>query len=48
VASQRDNLAALDLTLDDADRATIAALPKGQRIVDPPFAPQWDAMERPN
>jgi len=48
VASQRDNLAALDLTLDDADRATIAALPKDQRIVDPPFAPQWDAMERPN
>jgi 2,5-diketo-D-gluconate reductase B len=42
IASQRDNLAAFDLTLDDADRATIAALPKDQRLVNPPFAPQWD------
>ena len=32
----------IDLTLDDADRATIAALPKDQRLVNPPFAPQWD------
>ena len=42
VESQRDNLAALDLTLDDADRAVIAALPKDQRFVSPPFAPAWD------
>ncbi len=41
-ASQRENLAALDLMLDDADRAAIAALPKDQRVVDPPFAPKWD------
>lgn len=42
VESQRDNLAALELVLDDADRAAIAALPKDQRFVDPPFAPVWD------
>jgi 2,5-diketo-D-gluconate reductase B len=41
-ASQRENLAALDVTLDDTDRAVIAALPKDQRFVSPPFAPQWD------
>ena len=41
VESQRDNLAALDLVLDDADRAEIAALPKDQRFVNPPFAPAW-------
>lgn len=40
--SQRENLAALDLTLDDEDRAIIASLPKDQRLVNPPFAPQWD------
>ena len=42
VLSQRENLGALDVTLDDADRAVIAALPKDQRFVDPPFAPRWD------
>ena len=41
--SQRANLAALDIRLDDADRAAIAALPKDQRFVRPPFAPEWDA-----
>lgn len=41
-ASQRSNLAALDLKLDDDDRAAIARLPKDQRFVNPPFAPQWD------
>jgi 2,5-diketo-D-gluconate reductase B len=41
-ASQRSNLAALDVRLDDADRAAIAALPKDQRFVNPGFAPQWD------
>lgn len=40
--TQLANLAALNLTLDDADRAAIAALPKDQRCVDPGFAPAWD------
>ncbi len=40
--SQRENLGALALKLDDADRARIAALPKDQRFVNPPFAPMWD------
>ena len=41
-ASQRENLGAMQVRLDDTDRARIAALPKDQRLVDPPFAPQWD------
>jgi 2,5-diketo-D-gluconate reductase B len=41
--SQNANLAAQKLTLDDADRAVIAALPKDQRFVNPPFAPDWNA-----
>jgi 2,5-diketo-D-gluconate reductase B len=41
--SQRANLDALKITLDDDDRAAIAALPKNQRYVQPPFAPDWDA-----
>lgn len=41
--SQQHNLDALKLTLDDEDRAVIAALPKDQRYVSPPFAPAWDA-----
>ncbi len=41
-ASQRANLAALDLRLDNTDRATIADLPKNQRFVSPGFAPAWD------
>lgn len=40
--SQRANLAALDIRLDDADRAAIASLPKDQRFVDPGWAPAWD------
>ena len=40
--SQADNLAALSVTLDDADRAAIAAMPKDRRVVNPPFAPAWD------
>ena len=40
--SQKANLAALKLELDDEDRRTIAALPKDQRFVKPPFAPAWD------
>lgn len=41
-ASQRANLAALAITLDDSDRAAIAALPKTERCVSPGFAPAWD------
>lgn len=41
--SQRANLDALAIRLDDEDRAAIAALPKDQRFVRPPFAPDWDA-----
>ncbi len=40
--SQQANLDALTITLDDADRAAIAALPKDQRFVQPAFAPAWD------
>ena len=40
--SQIANLEALKITLDDADRAAIAALPKAQRLVNPGFAPAWD------
>jgi len=42
-ANQRSNLAALELELDDAERALIDALPKDQRLVSPEFAPAWDA-----
>jgi 2,5-diketo-D-gluconate reductase B len=41
-ANQRSNLDALQLRLDDEDRALIATLPKNQRLVSPDFAPQWD------
>jgi 2,5-diketo-D-gluconate reductase B len=41
-ASQKANLEALKLELDDDDRRIIAALPKDQRFVKPPFAPAWD------
>ena len=41
--SQQANLDALRVTLDDADRAAIAGLPKEQRFVQPGFAPEWDA-----
>ncbi|HUZ63006.1 MAG TPA: aldo/keto reductase, partial [Acetobacteraceae bacterium] len=40
--SQQANLDALRITLDDADRTAIAALPKDQRFVNPGFAPAWD------
>jgi 2,5-diketo-D-gluconate reductase B len=42
--SQKANLDALGISLDDGDRATIAALPKDQRFVRPPFAPEWHAV----
>ncbi|MGY2288279.1 aldo/keto reductase [Pseudomonas sp. SDO528_S397] len=40
---QQANLDSLRLRLDDEDREAIARLPKDQRFVQPPFAPQWDA-----
>lgn len=40
--TQRANLAALNIELDDEDRRAIAALPKHQRLVDPGWAPHWD------
>jgi 2,5-diketo-D-gluconate reductase B len=39
---QQSNLDCLKLNLDDADRKTIAALPKNQRCVSPGFGPDWD------
>lgn len=41
-ASQRANLAAFSVPLDDEDRKAIAALPKDRRFVRPAFAPDWD------
>ncbi|WP_370326130.1 aldo/keto reductase [Euzebya sp.] len=39
----RDNLAALDMPpLEPEDTAAIDALPKSERVIDPPFAPDWD------
>jgi 2,5-diketo-D-gluconate reductase B len=43
--NQQSNLDALKIRLDDADRAKIAALPKDQRLVSPPFAPDWSNGE---
>ncbi|MFL6791669.1 MAG: aldo/keto reductase [Bradyrhizobium sp.] len=40
--SQKANLDALNLRLDDEDRKAIAALPKSMRCVNPGFAPAWD------
>ncbi|HKU06848.1 MAG TPA: aldo/keto reductase [Bradyrhizobium sp.] len=40
--SQKANLAALQVTLDDEDRKAIAALPKDRRCVNPGFGPDWD------
>ena len=41
--SQKANLDALSVTLDDADRRAIAALPKDKRFVSPGFATAWDS-----
>jgi 2,5-diketo-D-gluconate reductase B len=38
-----ENFEVFDFELTDDDRAEIDALPKGGRIVDPSFAPDWDA-----
>jgi 2,5-diketo-D-gluconate reductase B len=40
--SQKANLDALHVGLDDEDLKAIAALPKNQRCVNPGFAPDWD------
>jgi 2,5-diketo-D-gluconate reductase B len=40
--SQKSNLDALQIELDDEDRLLIAGLPKDVRLVNPPFAPKWD------
>ena len=40
--SQKANLDALKLKLDDEDRQAIAGLPKNKRCVNPAFAPAWD------
>jgi 2,5-diketo-D-gluconate reductase B len=41
---QKANLEVLTISLEDGDRAAIAALPKDQRFVRPPVAPEWDAV----
>jgi diketogulonate reductase-like aldo/keto reductase len=38
-----ENLAAADLELTDDEVARIAGLARGERQVDPPFGPTWDA-----
>src|SRR3954454_23164785 len=40
--SQKANLDALHIGLDDEDRAAIAGFPKNKRLVNPGFAPAWD------
>jgi 2,5-diketo-D-gluconate reductase B len=40
---QRENLAALQLRLDDEDRAAIARLPKNRRLSNGAFSLQWDS-----
>jgi len=42
-ARQAENLAALGLRLDAGDLAALAALPKDRRLVNPGFAPDWNA-----
>jgi len=44
-ANQLANLSALDVQLDDEDRALIASLSKRERLVSPEFAPVWDAFD---
>jgi 2,5-diketo-D-gluconate reductase B len=40
--SQKANLDALNVKLDDDDRKRIASLPKNRRCVSPGFSPAWD------
>lgn len=44
-SNQLANLAALEVRLDDEDRALIASLSKRERQVSPDFAPVWDAFD---
>ncbi len=44
-AGLRENMRAMDVHLDPADRGAIEALPKNRRRVSPGFAPIWDAAE---
>jgi len=44
-ANQLANLSALQVQLDDQDRALIASLSKRERQVSPDFAPVWDAFD---
>ena len=39
---REENLDVFDFELDDDERDRIAALERGQRTVDPPWAPAWD------
>lgn len=41
-ANQLANLAALDVSLDNEDYASIVGIAKNLRLVSPAFAPQWD------
>jgi 2,5-diketo-D-gluconate reductase B len=43
IESQTSNLSATAVNLDEEDLALIAALPKDQRYVNPPFACDWNA-----
>ena len=45
-ANQLANLAALQVHLDDDDRALITGLSKRERQVSPDFAPVWDAFDK--
>ncbi|SDB32402.1 aldo/keto reductase [Belnapia rosea] len=40
---QRENLEAVRLNLDEADRLALAALPKDRRMVNPAIAPDWES-----
>lgn len=40
--TQRANLEALEVVLDEGDRAVIGGLARGERFVSPGFAPVWD------
>jgi 2,5-diketo-D-gluconate reductase B len=43
-AGLRENLGAVELRLDDEDRAAIEALPKDRRCVNPGFVSDWDPV----
>ncbi len=43
VGQLRENLKVLEVTLTEDEMATISALARGTRIVDPPHSPVWDS-----